>query len=128
MSVRLVAGIDRIEANRSRFVPKAPWRHELQRRPKAWTAGSLEAPHPDERSQTAALGWRIGRGLPEGTVNLLDPSAGVPLHWGRNPVWRLPGSPDVQHELPRGSLVLVDLEPNPRPMKQRGTRPCPGGK
>ncbi|MCT0246202.1 MULTISPECIES: ribbon-helix-helix domain-containing protein [Synechococcaceae] len=95
MSSELVAGIDRIEGNRSRFVAEAV-RHELQRRQRLGLLRSLEAPHPDSVA-TAALGladW--AEALPEGDSDLLDPSAGVPLHWRPESGWQVAGSPDVQ--------------------------------
>ena len=95
MSSELVAGIDRIEGNRSRFVAEAV-RHELQRRQRLELLRSLEAPHPDSVA-TAALGladW--AEALPEGDSDLLDPSAGVPLHWRPESGWQVAGSPDVQ--------------------------------
>ena len=95
MPSELVAGIDRIEGNRSRFVAEAV-RHELQRRQRLELLRSLEAPHPDSVA-TAALGladW--AEALPEGDSDLLDPSAGVPLQWRPESGWQVAGSPDVQ--------------------------------
>lgn len=95
MPSELVAGIDRIEGNRSRFVAEAV-RHELQRRQRLELLRSLEAPHPDSAA-TAALGladW--AEALSEGDSDLLDPSAGVPLHWRPESGWQVAGSPDVQ--------------------------------
>ena len=59
----LVAGIDRFERNRSRFIADAV-RHELKRRRRQELLRSLEEPHPDSLS-TAALGldnWGQGHG------------------------------------------------------------------
>jgi hypothetical protein len=49
---------------------------------------SLEEPHPGSLI-TAELGletWR--QGLPAEGYKLLDPSAGVPLHWEREKGWQ----------------------------------------
>jgi hypothetical protein len=67
----LVAGIDRIKRRQ---------RQELMR--------SLQEPHPDSLI-TAELGLETwSQGLPAGDQNLLDPSAGVPLHWEREKGWQ----------------------------------------
>ncbi|MCX5954531.1 MAG: ribbon-helix-helix domain-containing protein [Cyanobacteria bacterium] len=95
MPSELVAGIDRIEANRSRFIAEAV-RHELQRRQRLELLRSLEAPHPDSAA-TAALGladW--AEALPEGDSDLLDPSAGEPVHWRPESGWQHAGSPESQ--------------------------------
>ena len=95
MPSELVAGIDRIEANRSRFIAEAV-RHELQRRQRLELLRSLEAPHPDSAA-TAALGladW--AEALPEGDSDLLDPSAGEPLHWRPESGWQHAGSPEIK--------------------------------
>jgi len=91
MPGELVAGIDRIEGNRSRFITEAV-RHELQRRQRQELLRSLEAPHPDSAA-TAALGladW--AEALPEGDNDLLDPNAGVAVHWGHEPAPGQPGA------------------------------------
>ena len=54
MPAELVAGIDRIEANRSRFIAEAV-RHELQRRQRLELLRSLEAPHPDSATIAVAM-------------------------------------------------------------------------
>jgi hypothetical protein len=85
----LVAGIDRFERNRSRFIADAV-RHELKRRRRQELLRSLEEPHPDSLS-TAALGldnW--GQGLPSGDHDLLDPSGGVPVQWSVEQGWQEP--------------------------------------
>lgn len=95
MPSELVAGIDRIEANRSRFIAEAV-RHELQRRQRLELLRSLEAPHPDSAA-AAALGladW--AEALPEGDSDLLDPSAGVPVRWRAESGWQEAGSPESQ--------------------------------
>ena len=95
MSSELVAGIDRIESNRSRFIAEAV-RHELQRRQRLELLRSLEAPHPDSTA-TAALelaDW--AEALTEGDSDLLDPSAGVPVYWRPESGWQDIGSPESQ--------------------------------
>lgn len=89
MPAELVAGIDRIERNRSRFIAEAV-RHELKRRQRQALLRSLQEPHPDSLI-TAELGLETwSQGLPAGDHNLLDPSAGVPLHWEREKGWQEP--------------------------------------
>ena len=89
MPAELVAGIDRIERNRSRFIAEAV-SHELKRRHRQELLRSLEVPHPDSLS-TAELGLEAwSQQLPAGDHNLLDPSAGVPLHWEREKGWQEP--------------------------------------
>ncbi|MFN9871144.1 MAG: CopG family ribbon-helix-helix protein [Cyanobacteriota bacterium] len=95
MPSELVAGIDRIETNRSRFIAEAV-RHELQRRQRLELQRSLEAPHP-VRAATAALGlsdW--AEALPESDSDLLDPSAGVLLQWRPESGWQEAVSPESQ--------------------------------
>ncbi|MDM7936715.1 MAG: ribbon-helix-helix domain-containing protein [Cyanobium sp. CZS 48M] len=95
MPYELVAGIDRIEGNRSRFIAEAV-RHELQRRQRLELLRSLEAPHP-ESAATAALGladW--AEAMPEEDSDLLDPSAGVPMDWRPGSGWQTIGSPKIQ--------------------------------
>ncbi len=86
MPSELVAGIDRIESNRSRFIAEAV-RHELQRRQRLELLRSLEAPHPDSVATAA---------LPEGDSDLLDPSAGVLMHWRPQSGWQEVGSTEIQ--------------------------------
>ena len=95
MPSELVAGIDRIESNRSRFIAEAV-RHELQRRQRLELLRSLEAPHPDSAA-TAALGLKDwAEALPEGDSDLLDPSAGEPVHWRSESGWQHAGSPEIK--------------------------------
>jgi hypothetical protein len=80
MPAELVAGIDRIERNRSRFIAEAV-RHELQRRQRRELHRSLEDPHPDSASN-AALGLTAwAKALPADVSDLLDPAAGVSVCW-----------------------------------------------
>jgi hypothetical protein len=95
MPAALVAGIDRIESNRSRFIAEAV-RHELQRRQRLELLRSLEAPPPDSTA-TAALGFADwAEALPDGDSDLLDPNAGVPVHWRPESGWQESGSPEIQ--------------------------------
>jgi hypothetical protein len=83
----LIAGIDRIERNRSRFIAEAV-RHELQRHQRLELLRSLQDPHPDSTA-TAALGlttWT--EALPEGDSDLLDPAAGVGVRWTPGLGWQ----------------------------------------
>ena len=95
MPGELVAGIDRIEGNRSRFITEAV-RHELQRRQRQELLRSLEAPHTDSAA-TAALGladW--AETLPEGDNDLLDPTAGVAVHWRQDSGWQETNAPETR--------------------------------
>lgn len=89
MPAELVAGIDRFERNRSRFIADAV-RHELKRRRRQELLRSLEEPHPDSLS-TAELGLKDwSQGLPAGDDDLLDPSGGVPVRWSAAQGWQEP--------------------------------------
>jgi len=86
MPAELVAGIDRIERNRSRFIAEAV-RHELQRRQRLELQRSLQTPHPDSLA-TAALGltdW--AEAMSDADNDLLDPEAGIPLAWRADTGW-----------------------------------------
>jgi len=87
MPSELVAGIDRIERNRSRFIAEAV-RHELQRRQRLELLRSLEAPHPDTAA-TATLGMAAwAEGLPSGDDDLLDPLSGAAVRWIPESGWQ----------------------------------------
>ena len=76
MPAELVAGVDRYESNRSRFITEAV-RHELKRRRHLELLRSLDEPHPDSLA-TAALGLEAwGEALPTEDSDLLDPTAGA---------------------------------------------------
>jgi len=82
----LVAGIDRYEPNRSRFIAEAV-RHELKRRRHQDLECSLEHPHPDSLA-AASLGLQSwAESLPIGDADLLDPAAGVPVRWSPGQGW-----------------------------------------
>jgi hypothetical protein len=93
MPSELVAGIDRIESNRSRFIAEAV-RHELQRRQRLELLRSLEAPHPDSAATAALADW--AEALPETDSDLLDPSAGEPVHWRPESGWQHACSPEIK--------------------------------
>ncbi|MEB3305349.1 MAG: ribbon-helix-helix domain-containing protein [Cyanobacteriota bacterium] len=95
MPAELVAGIDRVERNRSRFIAEAV-RHELQRRQRLELQRSLQSPHPDSLA-TAALGltdW--AEAIPEADSDLLDPNAGTPLTWQAEVGWINPETDGIQ--------------------------------
>jgi hypothetical protein len=86
LPAELVAGINRYERNRSRFIAEAV-RHELKRRQRQELQRSLEDPHPDSLA-TASLGLQSwAESLPTGDVDLLDPAAGVPVSWSPGLGW-----------------------------------------
>ena len=80
LPAELVAGIDRYERNRSRFIAEAV-RHELKRRRRQDLERSLEHPHPDSLA-TATLGlrsWAVS--LPTNdVVGLAGQSISAQLH------------------------------------------------
>jgi hypothetical protein len=91
MPAELVAGIDRYERNRSRFIAEAV-RHELKRRQRQELQCSLVHPHPDSLA-TASLGLQSwAESLPTGEAELLDPAAGVPVRWSPGQGWQEPGA------------------------------------
>ena len=86
LPAELVAGIDRYEPNRSRFIAEAV-RHELKRRRHQDLECSLEHPHPDSLA-AASLGLQSwAESLPIGDADLLDPAAGVPVRWSPGQGW-----------------------------------------
>ncbi len=89
MPAELIAGIDRFERTRSRFIADAV-RHELKRRRRQELLRSLEEPHPDSLT-TASLGLESwSQGLTAGDEALLDPRAGVALRWSEEQGWQEP--------------------------------------
>jgi hypothetical protein len=87
MPAELVASIDRIERNRSRFIAEAV-RHELKRRQRQELLRSLEEPHPDS-SATATLGLTAwAKALPAEDNDLLDPATGVSVRWTPGQGWQ----------------------------------------
>ena len=91
MPAELVAGIDRYERNRSRFISEAV-RHELKRRQRQELHRSLDNSHPDSIA-TASLGlssW--AESLPADDADLLDSAAGVAVRWSPDQGWQEPRS------------------------------------
>ena len=98
MPAELVAGVDRYERNRSRFITEAV-RHELKRRRHLELLRSLDEPHPDSLA-TAALVLEAWAGaLPTEDSDLLDPTAGLPLRLSANQGWQEPVSLTWQEAL-----------------------------
>jgi hypothetical protein len=86
LPAELVAGIDRYESNRSRFIAEAV-RHELKRRRHQDLECSLEHPHPDSLA-AASLGLQSwAESLPTGDADLLDSALGVPVSWSPGLGW-----------------------------------------
>ena len=86
LPAELVAGIDRYESNRSRFIAEAV-RQELKRRRRRDLEFSLEHPHPDSLA-TASLGLQTwAESLPTGDADLLNPAAGGPVSWSPGMGW-----------------------------------------
>lgn len=81
----MLAGIDRIERNRSRFIAEAV-RNELDRRRREELLVSLQNPHPssDELLALGTADW-----LPDvaDDAGLLDPDAGTPVTWTAGNGW-----------------------------------------
>lgn len=77
----LVAEIDRLEKNRSRFVLTAI-EHELERRRREALRMSLENPHPETASLADAGFDEWATKLPADDVDgLFDPNAGKAIRW-----------------------------------------------
>jgi hypothetical protein len=86
LPVELVASIDRLERNRSRFVTEAVER-ELVRRRREGLHRSLERPHP-EAGELAEVGFaEWGASLPE-EDELIDPSTGTAVRWVEGEGWQ----------------------------------------
>lgn len=82
----LIAGIDRVERNRSRFIAEAV-EHELVRRRRDGLLLSLRSPHPDaaELADTGLAEW--GANLPAEGESLVDLSAGKAVRWIEGRGW-----------------------------------------
>ena len=86
LPVDLVAGIDRFERNRSRFITEAV-EHELNSRRRDGLLRSLKSPHP-EAAESAEAGFAAwASGLPAGDESLVDVSAGKPVRWVEGQGW-----------------------------------------
>ena len=86
LPVDLVARIDRLERNRSRFITEAV-AHELDRRRHEGLLLSLENPHPEtmEVAEAGLAEW--GARLSAVDEGLLDASAGKPVRWVAGKGW-----------------------------------------
>lgn len=82
----LVASIDRVERNRSRFIAEAV-ENELTRRRREGLLRSLEKPHPDsaELADAGLADW--GASLPVEGEDLVDASAGTAVRWVEGQGW-----------------------------------------
>ena len=86
LPVEFVAGIDRFERNRSRFITEAVER-ELNNRRRDGLLRSLTSPHPEaaELAEAGLADWAAG--LPGGDESLVDVSAGKPVRWVEGQGW-----------------------------------------
>jgi len=82
----LIAGIDRLERNRSRFIAEAV-EHELVRRRRDSLLLSLGSPHPEasDLADTGLAEW--GSSLPAEEEALVDASAGKAVRWIEGRGW-----------------------------------------
>lgn len=85
LPAELVAGIDRLEGNRSRFIAEAV-EHELARRRQEELLSSVRHPHPETLNLTdTGLGdWVADLSDGEG---LVDISGGTAVHWVEGQGW-----------------------------------------
>ncbi len=84
----VLAEVDRLASNRSRFVLDAVTR-ELARRRRAALRVSLSAPHPESCLIAEAGVGEWGRSLPaEDTEGLLEPEQGRRVSWVEGKGWR----------------------------------------
>ncbi len=86
LPIDLVAAIDRLERNRSRFITEAV-EHEIVRRRREGMLRSLASPHPEaaELAETGLADW--GASLPADDDGLVDESAGTPVRWVEGQGW-----------------------------------------
>lgn len=86
LPAELVAGIDRWESNRSRFVAQAI-EHELVLRRRRELMRSVENPHP-ESEELAASGMGDWEGnLPAEDEDLVEPKSGNEVRWVEGEGW-----------------------------------------
>jgi hypothetical protein len=84
LSAELVAGIDRLERNRSRFIAEAV-KHELALRRRESLLSSLSNPHPETADLTDDLtGWTVD--LPD-EQGLVDVAGGTAVRWTEGQGW-----------------------------------------
>jgi len=82
----LVARIDRLERNRSRFIADAVER-ELHRRLRDELRRSLDAPHPESLDVAEEGLPAYGDALPSEPTDLVDPAEGVRVTWRDGAGW-----------------------------------------
>jgi len=83
----VVADIDRLEDNRSRFITQAV-QHELDRRRREALTRSLRQPHRDTDGLVeAGFGEWVARLPDEDVKELIDVSAGTPVSWTPGEGW-----------------------------------------
>jgi hypothetical protein len=85
LAAELVASIDRVERNRSRFIAEAV-EHELERRRRDLLLQSVRQPHPEttELLDTSLADWTADLSEDEG---LVDHAGGSPVRWVEGKGW-----------------------------------------
>ena len=85
LSAELVAGIDRLERNRSRFIAQAVGR-ELARRRRESLLNSVNNPHPEtaDLADTGLGDWTVDLPDEEG---LVDVAGGIAVRWVEGQGW-----------------------------------------
>ncbi len=85
LAAELVAGIDRVERNRSRFIAEAV-AHELARRRRAALLNSVHQPHPEttDSGDTSLGDWTADLPDDEG---LVDVAGGTAVRWVDGQGW-----------------------------------------
>ena len=86
LPVELIAGIDRLERNRSRFIAEAV-EHELVRRRRAGLLRSVRHPHSEAAALADAGLAEWGASLPVEEDGLVDMAAGRPVRWVEGQGW-----------------------------------------
>jgi hypothetical protein len=83
----LLAGIDRFEQNRSRFITQAV-EHELEHRRREELLHSVSSPHPsgDHLSELGTGDWLPD--LVEDAAELVDLAGGTPVRWVSGDGWK----------------------------------------
>ena len=86
LPAELVAEIDRIEANRSRFVAVAVER-EVERRRRDALLVSVRSPHPESVALAAEGIAEWGSLAADGDGDLVDPARGTAVKWVEGRGW-----------------------------------------
>lgn len=86
LPAELVEEIDRVEANRSRFVAIAV-EHEIARRRREALLLSVRKPHPESRALAAEGMTEWGTLAAEGDADLVDSARGTPVKWVEGRGW-----------------------------------------